>query len=161
MPAGPAMNRWAKRTPYDHLWLSPAGWCHRFPPTHTVPSAGRELVEWVVRRRAAGLGGVTLRDRHEITGLTADPAGRTITGVRVRSREGGHHLRSAAVAGVTTVAASRVCLPMPRCSLISTSSPVSSGGSPVGPNMWNWVEACPRSRWCRLRGGRVASLIVP
>jgi flavin-dependent dehydrogenase len=75
------------RTPYDHLWLSPAGWCHRFSPSHTVPSASRELVEWIVRRQVADLAGVRVRDRVEITGLLAD--GGRVTGVRALAREGG------------------------------------------------------------------------
>ncbi|MGP4030150.1 FAD-dependent oxidoreductase [Actinomadura sp. 3N407] len=75
------------RTPYDHLWLSPAGWCHRFAPSRTVPSASRELVEWVVRRRAESLPGVRIRDRLEVTGLRADGGG--ITGVTVVPRGGG------------------------------------------------------------------------
>ncbi len=56
------------RTPYDHLWLSPAGWCHRFEPTHTVPSATRDLVEQVVRRRVEQLGNVRITD-----GCEAEP----------------------------------------------------------------------------------------
>ncbi|URN01089.1 FAD-dependent monooxygenase [Actinomadura madurae] len=75
------------RTPYDHVWLSPAGWCHRFAPSRTVPSASRELVEWVVRRRAESLPGIRIRDRLEVTGLRADGAG--ITGVAVVRRDGG------------------------------------------------------------------------
>ncbi|WP_067814901.1 FAD-dependent oxidoreductase [Actinomadura kijaniata] len=74
------------RTPYDHLWLSPAGWCHRFPPSHTVPSASRELVEWVLRRRVSGLPDMVVRDRLEVTGLVADDE--RVTGVRVARRDG-------------------------------------------------------------------------
>ncbi|MEW2354056.1 FAD-dependent monooxygenase [Spirillospora sp. NPDC029432] len=73
------------RTPYDHLWLSPAGWCHRFAPSHTVPSATRELVEHVVRKSVAGLGGVDFRDRTETVGLVGDAE--RVTGVRVRGRD--------------------------------------------------------------------------
>ncbi|GAA2625651.1 tryptophan 7-halogenase [Actinomadura fulvescens] len=74
------------RTPYDHLWLSPAGWCHRFAPSHTVASASRELVEWVIRGRAER-SGVQIIQRLETVALTAE--GRAVTGVRVRPRDGG------------------------------------------------------------------------
>jgi len=74
------------RTPYDHLWLSPAGWCHRFAPSRTVPSASRELVEWVVRRRVAGMAGVGFRDHLEVVEL-GQGDGR-VTGVRAVSRGG-------------------------------------------------------------------------
>ncbi|WP_176611493.1 FAD-dependent monooxygenase [Actinomadura sp. WMMB 499] len=74
------------RTPYDHLWLSPAGWCHRFAPSHTVPSATRELVEHVVRTSVAGLDGVRFRDQTETVGFAGDAA--RVTGVRVRTRGG-------------------------------------------------------------------------
>ncbi|MFB4313930.1 NAD(P)/FAD-dependent oxidoreductase [Actinomadura sp. 21ATH] len=73
------------RTPYDHLWLSPAGWCHRFAPSHTVPSATRELFEHVVRNSVAEIGGVSLRDRTETVGLAGDAE--RVTGVRVRGRD--------------------------------------------------------------------------
>ncbi|TDC55996.1 hypothetical protein E1281_09545 [Actinomadura sp. KC345] len=75
------------RTPYDHLWLSPAGWCHRFAPSHTVPSATRELVEYVVRTSVAEIDGVGFRDRTETVGFAGDAE--RVTGVRVRARDGG------------------------------------------------------------------------
>jgi 2-polyprenyl-6-methoxyphenol hydroxylase-like FAD-dependent oxidoreductase len=75
------------RTPFDHLWLSPAGWCYRFPPTHVVPSASREQVEWVVRDRVSRLSGVRFRDRAEAIDIKADAG--AITAVRVRSRDNG------------------------------------------------------------------------
>ncbi|WP_018657622.1 NAD(P)/FAD-dependent oxidoreductase [Actinomadura flavalba] len=76
------------RTPYDHLWFSPAGWCHRFPPSHTVPSASRELIEAVVRRAAVERHGVAVRHRTEVTGLDGEPGG-AVTGVHAAPRDGG------------------------------------------------------------------------
>lgn len=73
--------------PEDNLWLAAAGWCTRFPGTHTVPSASRDLLDWVLRRRVAALPGVTFATRTEITGLCG--ADGTITGVRTRDRDTG------------------------------------------------------------------------
>jgi flavin-dependent dehydrogenase len=51
-----------------------------------VPSAGRELVEWVVRRRVAGMAGVGFRDGLEVVGL--GPGDGRVTGVRAVARGG-------------------------------------------------------------------------
>lgn len=75
--------------PADNLWLSPVGWCARFPGTHTVPSASRDLLDWVLRRRVAALPGVGFTTRADVTGLLADPGGAAITGVRLRHRGSG------------------------------------------------------------------------
>ncbi|REE95061.1 NAD(P)/FAD-dependent oxidoreductase [Thermomonospora umbrina] len=71
------------RTTYDHLWLSPVGWCSRFdPPSHVVLSATRELVEWVVRRRALRLPNVDIREDTQVQGLVQGPGGE-VAGVRI------------------------------------------------------------------------------
>jgi len=74
--------------PEDNLWLSPVGWCTRFPGTHTVPSASRDLMDWTLRRRVAALPGVTFTTGADVTGLLVDPAGAAVTGVRLRHRAG-------------------------------------------------------------------------
>lgn len=73
--------------PADNLWLSPVGWCARFPGTHTVPSASRDLLDWVLRRRVAALPGVEFVTGADVTALLGDA--RTVTGVRVRERASG------------------------------------------------------------------------
>ncbi|SEG86391.1 hypothetical protein SAMN04489712_11970 [Thermomonospora echinospora] len=71
------------RTTYDHLWLSPAGWCSRFhPPSHVVPSATREPIEWIVRRRVAQIPQVSLREGRQVRDLTVDSGRTRVTGVR-------------------------------------------------------------------------------
>lgn len=75
--------------PADNLWLSPVGWCARFPGTHTVPSASRDLLDWVLRRRVTALPGFRFTTRADVTALLTDPTGATITGVRLRHRETG------------------------------------------------------------------------
>lgn len=76
------------RAPYDHLWLSAAGWCTRFAPSHVVPSASRELIEAVVRERVAALDTVEVRSGAEVVGLLSEDA--RVRGVRLRDRaEGG------------------------------------------------------------------------
>ncbi|RKS09357.1 flavin-dependent dehydrogenase [Nocardiopsis sp. Huas11] len=74
------------RAPWDHLWLSAAGWCTRFAPTHVVPSASRELIESVVRSKVTALGAVRVREGAEAVGLLGDHA--AVRGVRVRQRGG-------------------------------------------------------------------------
>jgi 2-polyprenyl-6-methoxyphenol hydroxylase-like FAD-dependent oxidoreductase len=75
------------RAPWDHLWLSAAGWCTRFAPSHVVPSASRELIESVLRSRVAALDPVRVRQGSEVVGLLGD--GARVRGVRVRDRDGG------------------------------------------------------------------------
>ncbi|KOX17320.1 NAD(P)/FAD-dependent oxidoreductase [Nocardiopsis sp. NRRL B-16309] len=74
------------RAPWDHLWLSAAGWCTRFAPTHVVPSASRELIESVARSRVAALEAVRVREGAEAVGLLGD--GARVRGLRVRDRAG-------------------------------------------------------------------------
>lgn len=75
--------------PADNLWLSPVGWCTRFPGTHTVPSASRDLVDWTLRRRVAGLSGVRFTTGADATALLTDSSGTAVTGVRLRHRATG------------------------------------------------------------------------
>jgi len=73
--------------PRDNLWLSAAGWCTRFPATHVVPSASRDLLDWVLRRRVAALVGVRLRQGYDVVELLADRPDEVV-GVRMRSHDG-------------------------------------------------------------------------
>lgn len=72
--------------PQDNLWLSPVGWCTRFPATHVVPSASRDLLDWTLRRRVSALPGVEFRTGVDVIGLTVDADGRAVTGVVTRTR---------------------------------------------------------------------------
>lgn len=79
----------AVSAPQDNLWLSPVGWCTRFPGTHTVPSASRALLDWVLRRRVAALPGVGFRTGADLTELRTGAGGTAVTGVRLRDRVSG------------------------------------------------------------------------
>jgi 2-polyprenyl-6-methoxyphenol hydroxylase-like FAD-dependent oxidoreductase len=72
--------------PSDMLWLNAAGWGRRFPPTHRLLSASRELLEHLVRARVRRSGRVRFLTGHEVTGLVADASG--VRGVRLRARPG-------------------------------------------------------------------------
>ncbi|MCZ8521275.1 MULTISPECIES: NAD(P)/FAD-dependent oxidoreductase [Paenibacillus] len=56
------------------------------PDPQNNASCSRALLEWVFRRRVQALPGVSFLTRHEATGLEVSADGRTVTGVRVRSR---------------------------------------------------------------------------
>lgn len=64
--------------------LSPFGWVDRRAAGWEMISASRPLFEATVRRRVGGLPGVTVLDRHEVTGPCATRNGGTVTGVTVR-----------------------------------------------------------------------------
>nr|WSW41663.1 FAD-dependent monooxygenase [Streptomyces sp. NBC_01001] len=61
--------------PNGMVSFSPAGWYRRsWDPTHYVIGAGRDLIDWAVRRRVLGMPNVGLRTRTKITGLAGDGA---------------------------------------------------------------------------------------
>jgi flavin-dependent dehydrogenase len=72
------------RMPRDMLVLGPAGWLDRRPTGWDALSAGRPLFETTVRRRLRELPGVTVLERHDVTGLNAARDGRSVGGVTVR-----------------------------------------------------------------------------
>jgi 2-polyprenyl-6-methoxyphenol hydroxylase-like FAD-dependent oxidoreductase len=67
----------------------PYGWAPTVASSRHTVGASRLMIEWVVRRRAAGLAGVEVRPCTEAVALLATPDGRRVTGVRVRDRDGG------------------------------------------------------------------------
>ncbi|MET9729572.1 FAD-dependent oxidoreductase [Streptomyces sp. NPDC006458] len=67
--------------------LSAWGWFRRWPESHHVILAGRDLLDATVRARVLADERVRLLDGTEVSGLTGTAA--AITGVRVRPRDGG------------------------------------------------------------------------
>lgn len=74
--------------PGDALWLTPAGWSHRFRPGMSLVSLSRDLLEWTVRRRVLSNPRIDMRAATEVTGVVTSPDGGTVTGVRARERGG-------------------------------------------------------------------------
>lgn len=75
-------------TPTDVLYLSTTGWRDRFPATHELVGASRELIDWVVRRRLLADPRIRFLAGHEAVGLLPDEAGTAVTGVALRPRGG-------------------------------------------------------------------------
>jgi len=67
--------------PTEVLYLSPTGWRDRFPATHRLVGASRELIDWAVRRRLAEDGRVRFRTGHEVVGLVPADGAEAIGGV--------------------------------------------------------------------------------
>ncbi|WP_307163138.1 pyridine nucleotide-disulfide oxidoreductase [Streptomyces rishiriensis] len=78
----------ARRAPVttDMVVLGPRGWFRRWPESHHVILAGRDLLDATIRERVLADDRIELLSGVEVLGLVGD-AGR-ITGVRVRAREG-------------------------------------------------------------------------
>ncbi|MET7532023.1 FAD-dependent monooxygenase [Streptomyces goshikiensis] len=73
--------------PTNMVGFSPAGWFRRWAEqSHYVVLAGRDLLDWHVRRSVRALPRVTISDRTEVLGLEGDA--RRVTGVRVRGADG-------------------------------------------------------------------------
>nr|WSX49146.1 FAD-dependent monooxygenase [Streptomyces sp. NBC_00974] len=70
-------------SPRDFLWLSPADWFHPLSGAKVL-IAGRELLDWTVRREVLRGGRIQIRTGTAAAGLVAGPAGRSVTGVRLR-----------------------------------------------------------------------------
>ncbi|MGI5336551.1 NAD(P)/FAD-dependent oxidoreductase [Streptomyces sp. CA-181903] len=70
--------------PREVLWLGPADW---FGPMPGVPAlfAHREAIEWGIRHQVLRQEGITLLERHEVTGLLPAADG-SVEGVRLRPR---------------------------------------------------------------------------
>lgn len=72
--------------PAEILYLSPTGWRDRFPATHRLVGASRELIDWAVRQRLAQHGRVRFRTGHEVVGLLPAPEAQAIGGVLLRAQ---------------------------------------------------------------------------
>jgi len=72
--------------PTDVLLLTPTGWQRRFPATHTLLCASRELIEWTIRQHMSGCPGLTILDGHEVFGLRLRSHGTSIAGVELQAR---------------------------------------------------------------------------
>ncbi|GGQ73376.1 hypothetical protein GCM10010166_49270 [Couchioplanes caeruleus subsp. azureus] len=72
--------------PAEVLYLSPTGWRDRFPATHRLVGASRELIDWALRRRLMQDGRVRFRTGHEVVGLLPAPGAYGIGGVLLRGR---------------------------------------------------------------------------
>ncbi|MEV5958615.1 FAD-dependent monooxygenase [Streptomyces sp. NPDC051987] len=79
----------ARRAPVttDMVALSAHGWFRRWPESHHVLLAGRDLLDATVRARVLADGRVEVAQGTEVLGLTGDAG--AVTGVRVRGRDGG------------------------------------------------------------------------
>ncbi|MFD7628025.1 FAD-dependent oxidoreductase [Streptomyces sp. NPDC059851] len=77
--------------PNGMVSFSPAGWYRRsWAPTHYLISAGRDLLDWVVRRRVQELPRVRIRTGVKVTGLTGDAT--RVRGVQLTNAEGRREL---------------------------------------------------------------------
>ncbi|MEU5184798.1 FAD-dependent monooxygenase [Streptomyces longwoodensis] len=74
------------RVPEDLLLLGPAGWLPRFDAGLSVLSAGRDLLDAVVRDRLRADPGVRFLHDHDVVGLRPGPQD-TVTGVYARGRD--------------------------------------------------------------------------
>ncbi|MFJ3664894.1 FAD-dependent oxidoreductase [Streptomyces sp. NPDC090106] len=85
----------ARRAPVttDMVALSARGWFRRWPESHHVILAGRDLLDATVRAQVLADERVELLDGTEVLGLDGGPA--AITGVRVRERDGGERTLAA------------------------------------------------------------------
>lgn len=79
----------ARRAPVttDMVVLSAFGWFRRWPESHHVILAGRDLLDATVRTRVLADGRVEVLGGTEVLGLTG--GAEAVTGVRVRERDGG------------------------------------------------------------------------
>ncbi|CAL9534314.1 Putative epoxidase LasC [Streptomyces sp. enrichment culture] len=86
---GAALERaGARRAPVttDMVVLGPRGWFRRWPESHHVILAGRDLLDATVRARVLAGGRVEVVERTEAVGLTGTAA--AVTGVRIRPHDG-------------------------------------------------------------------------
>jgi flavin-dependent dehydrogenase len=74
------------RMPLDVLLLGPAGWLPRFDSGLSVLSAGRDLIDGVIRDRLRADPKVTFLPEHDAVALEPGPQD-TVTGVWVRERD--------------------------------------------------------------------------
>lgn len=78
----------ARRAPIttDMVALSPRGWFRRWPESHHIVLAGRDLLDATVRSRVLADERIELLDGSEVLDLLGDA--RAVTGVRLRGRDG-------------------------------------------------------------------------
>lgn len=78
----------ARRAPIttDMVALSPQGWFRRWPESHHILLAGRDLLDATVRRLVLADGRIEVRDRTEAVSLMGDAG--AVTGVRLRGPDG-------------------------------------------------------------------------
>ncbi|MBF9129168.1 FAD-dependent monooxygenase [Plantactinospora sp. S1510] len=74
--------------PTDVLYLSATGWRERFPATHELVGASRELIDWTIRRRLLADQRIRFLTAHEAVGLLPGNNGSSIAGVALRPRGG-------------------------------------------------------------------------
>jgi 2-polyprenyl-6-methoxyphenol hydroxylase-like FAD-dependent oxidoreductase len=67
----------------DFYWHQGGGALRRPASALRAPAMSRPFLEDAVRRRVGRLPGVTVRDRATVVGLSTDPGGRRVTGVRL------------------------------------------------------------------------------
>jgi 2-polyprenyl-6-methoxyphenol hydroxylase-like FAD-dependent oxidoreductase len=75
--------------PTDMLYLTGTGWRQRFPATHRLIGASRELIDWTIHQRLRADHRIRLLPGHDVVGLLpADPAAGdpAVAGVRLRPR---------------------------------------------------------------------------
>jgi flavin-dependent dehydrogenase len=73
--------------PTDILYLTASGWRERFPATHTLVGASRELIDWTARKRLLADERITFLSAHEAVGLVPGEGGDAIAGVELRPRD--------------------------------------------------------------------------
>ena len=85
---GALLEAGARRAPVttDMVVLSPYGWFRRWPESHHVILASRDLLDATVRAQVLADDRIELLAGTEVRGLTGDA--RAVTGVRVRDRDG-------------------------------------------------------------------------
>ncbi|MGC0332189.1 2-polyprenyl-6-methoxyphenol hydroxylase-like FAD-dependent oxidoreductase [Streptomyces sp. SAI-170] len=91
----------ARRTPVTSgvVALSPHGWYRRWPESHHVVLAGRDLLDATIRARVLADERIELLDGTEVLGLTG--TGTAVTGVRVRHGGDERHLPADLVVDAT------------------------------------------------------------
>lgn len=70
----------------DLAWLTPGGWGYRCDSGISIIGCSRDLLDWSVRQRLLSFPSVTFFDECEVTGLSTDPEGTWVDGVKVRER---------------------------------------------------------------------------
>lgn len=71
----------------DLAWLTPAGWGPRFECGLSYIACSRDLLDWAVHRRVAGLPDIQIRENVDALDLIPTAEGGAIAGVTLRSRD--------------------------------------------------------------------------
>ncbi|WP_326653820.1 MULTISPECIES: FAD-dependent oxidoreductase [unclassified Streptomyces] len=94
-----ATARWlaagARRIPLPTgmVGLSPQGWYRRWTETHYLIACSRDLLDWVVREQVLAQPRITVLEHTKLLALEGSSA--RVTGVRVRTSEGGERVLAA------------------------------------------------------------------